>query len=204
VLNKVPDEIWNEVPDVVPYIILNNVSVKVPDYSREPDAVGFSGADTDMEIPECYHFEEYATPEPCSKELIPLSNLKRLLDQNDVPEAEADAALVLSEADAAALTLSIRGAPVPVAEAEALSKLMGDAPVTTTEVVYMSTADLGPAAVAEDRRCIILPSRGHSVSHLLQSGQLNMKNLFQGFHPPLVDSCRLSRWFRVANLDLRL
>jgi len=126
------------------------------------------------------------------------------LDQNDVPETEADAALVLSDADAAALTLSIRGAPVPVVEAEALSKLMGDAPVSATGVVCTSTADLGPAAVAEDRRCIILPARGHSVGHLLQSGQLNMKNLFQGFHPPLVDPYRLSRWFRVANLDLRL
>jgi hypothetical protein len=202
--NKVPDEIPNEVPSVVPYTNLNNVLVEVPDYNREPDAVGFSGADTDMEIPKCYHFKECATPEPCSEELLPLSNLERLSNQNDVPETEADAALVLSEADAVALTLSRRGAPVTVAKAEALSNLIGDAPVSTTEVVYTSTADLGPAAVAEDRRCIILPSRGHSVGHLLQSGQLNMKSLFQGFHPPLVDPCRLSRWFRVANLDLRL
>jgi hypothetical protein len=191
--NKVPDEIPNEVPSVVPYTILNNVPVEVPDYSREPDAVGFSGADTDMEIPKCCHFKECAAPEQCSKELFPLSNLERLLDQNNVPETEADAALVLSEANAAALTLSIRGAPVPVAEAEALSKLMEDAPVSGTEVVYMSTEDLGPASVAEDRRFIILPAKGHSVGHLLKSGQLNMKNLFQGFHPPLVDPCRLSR-----------
>jgi hypothetical protein len=204
VLNKVPDEIPNEVLNVAPYIILNNVLVEVPDYSWEPDAVGFSRADTNMEIPECCHFEECATPEPCSKELVPLSNLKKLLDQNDVPETEADAALVLSNADAAALTLSIRGVPVTVAEAEALSKLMGGAPVTATEVIYTSKADLGPAAAAEDRRFIILPAKGHSVGHMLQSGQLNMKNLFQGFHPPLVDPCRLSRWFRVANLDLRL
>jgi hypothetical protein len=202
--NKVPDEIPNEVPSVVPYPILNNVPVEVPDYSREPDTVGFSGADTDMEIPKCCHFKECATPEPCSKELFPLSNLERLLDQNDVPETKADAALVLSDADAAALTLSIRGVPVTVAEAEALSKLMGGAPVTATEAIYTSKANLGPAAAAEDRRFIILPAKGHSVGHMLQSGQLNMKNLFQGFHPPLVDPCRLSRWFRVANLDLRL
>jgi hypothetical protein len=192
------------VPSVVPNTILSNVLVDVPGYSREPDAVGFSGADTDMEIPKCCPFKECATPEPCSKELFPLSNLERLLDQNDVPETEADAALVLSDADAAALTLSIRGVPVTVAEAEALSKLMGGAPVTATEVIYTSKADLGPAAAAEDRRFIILPAKGHSVGHMLQSGQLNMTNLFQGFHPPLVDPCRLSRWFRVANLDLRL
>jgi hypothetical protein len=150
-----------------------------------------------MEIPECCHFKECATPEPCSKELFPLSNLERLLDQNDVPETEADAALVLSEADAAALTLSIRGVPVPVAEAEALSKLMGDAPVTATEVIYTSTADLGPAAAAEDRRFIILPAKGHSVGHMLQSGQYEkfvsrIPPSSGGFLPPfsLVPRCQ--------------
>jgi hypothetical protein len=43
-------------------------------------------ADTDMEVLKCYHFESCASPESCYKALIPLSKLKGLVDQNDIPD----------------------------------------------------------------------------------------------------------------------
>jgi hypothetical protein len=39
-----------------------------------------------MEVLKCYHFEECAIPDSCYKALIPLSKLKGLVDQNDVPD----------------------------------------------------------------------------------------------------------------------
>ncbi len=151
-----------------------------------------------------------------------------VLPTNDspVPVPEA-AALVLSAkdfpipvAEAAALVLPMNDSPVPVAEAAvlilstddspapvvgdvALTKLTESIPVSVTELVHKSAVDVSPATPAEDRRCVILPVKDHSSGHMSQPGGVNMKNLFQGFRPPLVDPCRLSRWFQVTKLDLR-
>jgi hypothetical protein len=136
------------------------------------------------------------------------------------PVTEAIATSALEKAEVAALVLPTNDSPVPVAEAAvlipptdnspapeaedaALTKLTEDIPVSVTEVIHKSAVDLGPATPAEDRRCVILPAKDHSFDHRLQPVGVNMKNLFQGFRPPLVDPCRLSRWFQVTKLDLR-
>ncbi len=136
------------------------------------------------------------------------------------PVTEAIATSALEKAEVAALVLQTNDSPVPVAEAAvlilptddypapeaedaALTRLTEDIPVSVTEVIHKSAVDLGPATPAEDRRCVILPVKDHSFDDRLQPGGVNMKNLFQGFHPPLVDPCRLSRWFQVTKLDLR-
>jgi hypothetical protein len=135
-----------------------------------------------------------------------------VLPTNDspVPVAEA-AALVLPTkdfsvpvAEAAVLILPTDDSPVPEAEDAASTRLTKGIPVSVTEVVHKSAVDVSPATPAEDRRCIILPVKDHSFDHRLQPGGVNMKNLFQGFRPPLVDPCRLSRWFQVTKLDLRI
>jgi hypothetical protein len=137
------------------------------------------------------------------------------------PVTEAIATSALEKAEVAALVLPTNDSSVPVAEAAvlipptddspapeaedaALTKLTEDIPVSVTEVIHKSAVDLGPATPAEDRRCVILPAKDHSFDHRLQPGGVNMKNLFQGFRPPLVDPCRLSRWFQVTKLDLRI
>jgi hypothetical protein len=134
-----------------------------------------------------------------------------VLPTNDSPGHVAEAAgLVLSTndspvpvAEAAVLILLTDDSPAPEAEDAALTRLTVDIPVSVTEVIHKSAIDLGPATPAEDRRCVILPAKDHSFDHRLQPGGVNMKNLFQGFRPPLVDPCRLSRWFQVTKLDLR-
>jgi hypothetical protein len=72
--------------------------------------------------------------------------------------------------------------------------------IPTEEVTHSSVLILGPAA-AEDRRYLIVPAKEHAVGHVSQPANSNIKNLFQGFCPPLVDPFRLSRWFKVTNLD---
>ena len=129
-------------------------------------------------------------------------------NNSPVPVAEA-AALVLPTndspvpvAEAAVLILSTDDSPTPVVGDVALTKLTESIPVSVTEVIHKSTVDVSPATPAEDRRCVILPVKDRSFDHRLQPGGVNMKNLFQGFRPPLVDPCRLSRWFQVTKLDL--
>jgi hypothetical protein len=106
-------------------------------------------------------------------------------------------------AEAAGLILPIDDSPISVVEVAASTRLTKGIPVSVTEVVHKSAVDVSPATPAEDRRCVILPAKDHSVGHMLQPGGVNMKNLFQGFRPPLVDPCHLSRWFQVTKLDLR-
>jgi hypothetical protein len=91
-----------------------------------------------------------------------------------------------------------------VVEVAASTRLTKGIPVSVTEVVHKSAVDVSPATPAEDRRCVILPAKDHSVGHMLQPSEVNMKNLSQGFRPPLVDPCRLFRWFQVTKLDLRI
>jgi hypothetical protein len=136
------------------------------------------------------------------------------------PVTKATATSALEEAEVAALVLPTNDSPVPVAEAAGLilpiddspisvvevaasTRLTKGIPVSVTEVVHKSAVDVSPATPAEDRRCVILPAKDHSVGHMLQPSEVNMKNLSQGFRPPLVDPCRLSRWFQVTKLDLR-
>jgi hypothetical protein len=107
-------------------------------------------------------------------------------------------------AEAAGLILPIDDSPISVVEVAASTRLTKGIPVSVTEVVHKSAVDASPATPAEDRRCVILPAKDHSVGHMLQPGEVNMKNLSQGFRPPLVDPCRLSRWFQVTKLDLRI
>jgi hypothetical protein len=127
-----------------------------------------------------------------------------------VPVAEAGALVLPTNdspalvAEAAVLILPTDDSPAPEAEDAALTRLTEDIPAPVTEVIHKSAVDLGPATPAEDRRCVILPVKDHSFDHRLQPGGVNMKNLFQGFRPPLVDPCRLSRWFQVTKLDLRI
>ncbi len=52
----------------------------------EPDLIGSEKSDGELAILRCYHFEECASPEACYKALIPLSKLKGLVDQNDIPD----------------------------------------------------------------------------------------------------------------------
>jgi hypothetical protein len=117
-----------------------------------------------------------------------------VLPTNDSPVPVAEAAVLISPTD---------DSPAPEAEDAVLTKLTASIPVLVTEVVHKSTVDVSPATPAEDRRCVILPAKDHSADHRLQPGGVNMKNLFQGSRPPLVDPCRLSRWFQVTKLDLR-
>jgi hypothetical protein len=53
---------------------------------RDHSGVGTDITDADMEVLKCYHFSSCAKPEACYKALIPLSKLKGLVDQNDVPD----------------------------------------------------------------------------------------------------------------------
>ncbi len=48
--------------------------------------IGSETWDGELAILRCYHFEECASPEACYKALIPLSKLKWLVDQNDIPD----------------------------------------------------------------------------------------------------------------------
>ncbi len=114
---------------------------------------------------------------------------------------EAIATLILTESKVAALVLPMRDISIPVVDVAALSRVTEEIPVPVTDVDQTSAADPGPATPAEDRRCVILPVKDHSFDHRLQPGGMYMKNLFQGFRPPLVDPCRLSRWFQVTKLD---
>jgi hypothetical protein len=118
-----------------------------------------------------------------------------------VPDTEAIATLILTESKVAALVSPMRDISIPVVEVAALSRVTEEIPVPVTDVDQTSAADPGPATPAEDRRCVILPVKDHSSDHRLQPGGMYMKNLFQGFRPPLVDPCRLSRWFQVTKLD---
>jgi hypothetical protein len=118
-----------------------------------------------------------------------------------VPVTEAIATLILTESKVAALVSPMRDISIPVVEVAALSRVTEETPVPVTDVDQTSAADPGPATPAEDRRCVILPVKDHSFDHRLQPGGMYMKNLFQGFRPPLVDPCRLSRWFQVTKLD---
>jgi hypothetical protein len=135
-----------------------------------------------------------------------------VLPTNDSPVPEAEvAALVLPTndspvpvAEATALVLPTNDSSISVVEVAASTSLTKGIPVSVTEVIHKSTVDVSPATPAEDRRCVILPAKDHSFDHRLQPGGVNMKNLFQGFRPPLVDPCRLSRWFQVTKLDLRI
>ena len=52
----------------------------------DPDVIGSEKSDGELAILRCYHFEECASPEACYKALIPLSKLKGLVDQNDIPD----------------------------------------------------------------------------------------------------------------------
>jgi hypothetical protein len=54
--------------------------------NRDHSSVGTDITDADMEVLKCYHFSSCARPEACYKALIPLSKLKGLVDQNDVPD----------------------------------------------------------------------------------------------------------------------
>ncbi|MFN9908968.1 MAG: hypothetical protein ACK56F_23070, partial [bacterium] len=117
-----------------------------------------------------------------------------VLPTNDSPVPVSEAAVLIPPTD---------DSPAPEAEDAALTKLTEDIPVSVAEVIHKSAVDLGPATPAEDRRCVILPAKDHSIDHRLQPGGVNMKNLFQGFRPPLVDPRRLSRWFQATKLDLR-
>jgi len=118
-----------------------------------------------------------------------------------VPVTEAIATLILTESKVAASVSPMRDISIPVVEVAALSRVTEETPVPVTDVDQTSVADSGPATPAEDRRCVILPVKDHSFDHGLQPGGMYMKNLFQGFRPPLVDPCRLSRWFQVTKLD---
>ncbi len=57
-----------------------------PDEYLDPDVIGSEKSDSELAILRCYHFEECASPEACYKALIPLSKLKGLVDQNDIPD----------------------------------------------------------------------------------------------------------------------
>jgi hypothetical protein len=57
-----------------------------PDEYLDPDLIGSEKSDSELAILRCYHFEECASPEACYKALIPLSKLKGLVDQNDIPD----------------------------------------------------------------------------------------------------------------------
>jgi len=149
---------------------------------------------------------------PTNDSPVPVAEAAGLvLPTNDspVPVAEAAGLVLLTNdspvpvVEAAVLILPTDDSPAPEAEDAALTRLTEDIPVSVTEVIHKSAVDLGPATPAEDRRCVILPVKDHSFDHRLQPGGVNMKNLFQGFRPPLVDPCRLSRWFQVTKLDLR-
>jgi hypothetical protein len=125
-----------------------------------------------------------------------------------------------SRAKAAALAKLNSDASVPEAEAAASALPTPDPPAPVTETVATSALSLAeaaalvlptndnsvPAAVTaeEDRRCVILPEKARSLDYTSQPIIVNLKNLFQGFCPPLVDPYRLSRWFQVASLDLRM
>jgi hypothetical protein len=52
----------------------------------DPDLIGSEESDSELAILRCYHFEECVSPEACYKALIPLSMLKGLVDQNDIPD----------------------------------------------------------------------------------------------------------------------
>jgi hypothetical protein len=122
-----------------------------------------------------------------------------------------------SRAKAAALAKVNRDASVPEAEAAASALPTPDPPALVTETVATSALLLAeaaalvlptnnnsvPAAVTaeEDRRCVILPEKARSLDYMSQPITVNVKNLFQGFCPPLVDPYRLSRWFQVASPD---
>ncbi|MFN9910905.1 MAG: hypothetical protein ACK56F_33175, partial [bacterium] len=56
------------------------------DEYMDPDLIGAEKSDSELAILRCYHFEECASPEACYKALIPLSKLKGLVDQNDIPD----------------------------------------------------------------------------------------------------------------------
>jgi hypothetical protein len=150
---------------------------------------------------------------PTNDSPVPVAEAAGLvLPTNDspVPVAEAAGLVLLTNdspvpvVEAAVLILPTDGSPAPVVGNAASTRLTNSIPVSVTEVIHKSAVDASPATPAEDRRCIISPVKDHSFDHRLQPGGVNMKNLFQGFRPPLVDPCRLSRWFQVTKLDLRI
>jgi hypothetical protein len=113
--------------------------------------------------------------------------------------AKAAAALALLEAESAAPAPPLEDFPGPVAETVATLTF---SPAETAPLVQATNDASIPVATAEDRRCTILPSESCLLGYVSPSTGVNMKHLFQGFHPPLVDPCRFSRWFKVVNLDL--
>jgi hypothetical protein len=74
-------------------------------------------------------------------------------------------------AEAAGLILPIDDSPISVVEVAASTRLTKGIPVSVTEVVHKSAVDVSPATPAEDRRCVILPAKDHSVGHMLQPGE---------------------------------
>jgi hypothetical protein len=113
-----------------------------------------------------------------------------------VPVTEAIATLILTESKVAALVLPTRDISVPAVEVAALSRVTEETPVSVTDVDQTSAADPGPAAPADDRRCIISPTVEHPFGHMPQPPGVNVKNFLQRLRP--------FRWVQTTKLDPRM
>jgi hypothetical protein len=109
---------------------------------------------------------------------------------------EAIATLILTESKVAALVSPMRDISIPVVEVAALSRVTEETPVPATDVDQTSAADPGPAAPADDRRCIISPTVEHPFGHMPQPPGVNVKNFLQRLRP--------FRWVQTTKLDPRM
>jgi hypothetical protein len=113
-----------------------------------------------------------------------------------VPVTEAIATLILTESKVAVLVLPTKDISVPVVEVAALSKVTEETSVPVTDVDQTSAADLGPAAPAEDKRCVVSPTVEHPFGHMPQPPGVNVKNFLQRLRP--------FRWVQTTRLDPRM
>jgi len=113
-----------------------------------------------------------------------------------VPVTEAIATLILTESKVAASVSPMRDISIPVVEVAALSRVTEETPVPVTDVDQTSAADPGPAAPADDRRCIISPTVEHPFGHMPQPPGVNVKNFLQRLRP--------FRWVQTTKLDPRM
>ncbi len=129
--------------------------------------------------------------------LLEAETVASTLSTSDPPVlvTEAAATLILTESKVSALVLPTRDLSVPGVDIAALSEVTEETPVPVTDVDQTSAADPGPAASADDRRCIVPPSVEQSFGHVPQSPGANMRNILQRF--------RLFLWVQITKLDPR-
>jgi hypothetical protein len=120
--------------------------------------------------------------------LLEAETVASTLSTSDPPVlvTEAAATLILTESKVSALVLPTRDLSVPGLE---------ETPVPVTDVDQASAVDPGPAASADDGRCIAPPSVEHSFGHMPQSPGVNVRNILHRF--------RLFLWVQITKLDPR-